>query len=222
MDLNELNKKVEQGSNEIYGIFDTKVIGKIISKLATIITGVKYKYIVKTEHGFACINNLPINYSKEIATLANISEKVAPSWNLCFAVADEQIEDSEVHIRHDGYGGEGYCNLRQLGKYIQLARFNKNSNSFEFKTVNGKVTEDFICDFIIFVSNYRLERNIVNISESELNELIKKFIAAHIDYYTKYKEEQRKSAENMMRLNKEIDCIEKEGPSYIRMIKKLM
>lgn len=216
--INSLNDSKET----IYGVFNTKEIGNVLANLASSLIGVKYKFAVELKQDFTCINNHGINYDKEVATLVPKSKQVSvPSWQFQFAQASDPTGEKEDCMSYscDGYGGYGTCRTRELNSFIKLTKFNSDTNSFEFRKMYGIETADFICDYLVFVSNYRLAHDIINISESELEELLNIFLESYETKYTKYKEEKRELDIKLKEYRERAKSIENEpslrlSPSY--------
>ncbi len=184
----------------IYGVFNTKEIGNVLAKLATIITGVKYKFAVikDSEQGFACIHNHAVYFDREIATLIKEDEKeITPSWKFCFASSNEPTEKDKISYWSENGGGYGRCDIRTMEEYKKLTEFDENTKSFKYENMHGKETVDFISDYLVFIANYRLEHGLVDISENELTELMNIFLENYKDKYSNYKEEKRALEESI-------------------------
>ncbi len=192
----------------IYGVFNIKEIGDVLAKLTSKIIGIKYKFAITYKKDFTCINNHGINYDKEIATIIKKNEQdITPDWQFCFCVASNPTGEKEDCISYycDGYGGYGTCPLRKLEKSKKLTEYNETTKTFDFKKIYGIETVDFISDFLVYVSNYRLENKLTEINKSDLEELLNTFLEKYETKYSRYKEEQKELEKSVKKRLEEIE-----------------
>lgn len=190
---------------DIYGTFNIKEIGEVLAELASSITGVDFHYEIYEDKkmGSTCIRNHGINFKRDIAGLVVSNGEITPSWNLCYAEASDPTEKDDICYMSDGYGGYGTCEKRTFNECEQLTSYNSTKKSFRFIKLMKNQTLDFISDYLVYVSNYRLENNLVMISKDELQKLKEEFLNKYVQKYTKYKEEKKKLDEYIEKRKRE-------------------
>lgn len=189
--LKECNEAIQEHYKliEKYSIFDEQEISKIFQELITIFEGEDYIRQTNT----VCSSQYSYRYN-----YANIIiNKDEANDSLVYSKEDLNIlakQGKALIIKYNSSKKENssikFYELNKKGDLKQLFKFGK------FK---------YLKDFIDLVISYRIDNDIENISEDELQLLMKEFISTHIseieENYIKRSQEERQQMEEIIEDN---------------------
>ena len=173
-----------------YGRYNICDLGMVLASLVTEVTGERNVFRVSKEDGFTEIirkssympdHKIGVCYSADVAYLDNLESKIV--GNTLFVFAKSKAPDASTVtggkvkngcIRGINTNFSNDCDL--------VMRYDPDDEQFHLLTADKndflkeKKIYPFICDFLNYVSMYRLNNDLKNINCDQLTELAAKFV----------------------------------------------
>lgn len=184
-----------------YGIFNLQDMGNILADLATRINGVSHtlEFNIDRTLEFTCLiyqtNHCGLAFA---AIKEENSDVVLPEYyfavssgkGLCFPPSNKHYSESGMISLYepglDCANSHKRCLYRNLREVEELTIYNPSLKSFEFKQFSNIKVVDFIRDFLVFVSNYRLQNGLKEINKNQLRNLEELFLETYGDRYIRH------------------------------------
>ena len=133
-------------------------------------TGATYKIYSNGSITCTIINNIPIYHKFSISGI------IGKHFKYAVTVSPKPTKISRI------YCGDGYSDKTYFSKYHKFATYDCTTNAFKFCKLGLHVVEEvplYIVDFIEYVSNYRYQNDLKEISLNELKELEDNFLGKY-------------------------------------------